>query len=331
MGIGTREVGPGHPALIVAEIGINHDGSLLRALNMVAAAKACGADAVKVQSFSPDCFCTQRATWKGESQYALFKRYEMKREAFDAISAECARLGLIFFGTPDCQMHAEWLIGAGATAIKVGSDDLPNTPLIAKLASYGLPVILSIGMADEDEVFEAVDAAKAADTGILYCCSVYPAPLDSLDLTRLTWLRQFTDVVGFSDHTVGHAAAVAAVTLGATIIEKHFTLDKNLSGPDHQWSSDPADFAELVAAVRGIEAAISEKDMDGAELTMRVTAHRSIVAARDLPEGHLLTEADLAFKRPGDGLMPSRLKDVVGKRLRRARRFDDLVLLEHLA
>jgi N,N'-diacetyllegionaminate synthase len=331
MKIGSREIGPGNPCFIVAELGINHNGSLGTALEMVRAAKESGADAVKVQAFSADCFCTRRAMWNGESQYEMFKRYELSRDSINAISSECARVGITFFGTPDCPAHADWLVDAGTAAIKVGSDDLVNTPLIENLAARGLPVILSSGMASEDEVFDAAEAADAAYTGILYCCSVYPAPLDSLDFGRMAWLRQFTDVVGFSDHTVGHTAAVVAVALGADIIEKHFTLDKSMTGPDHQWSANPRDFANLVTSVREAESATAEKVMDAAETSMRVTAHRSIVAARDLPEGHVLAEKDLAFKRPGDGLMPSRLRDVVGKRLLRNVRTDSLVLLEYLA
>jgi N,N'-diacetyllegionaminate synthase len=352
--IGSREIGPGHPVFVVAEIGLNHNGSVDTALEMVRAAKACGADAVKVQAFAASCFTTARATWKGESQLEMFKRYELPREAYFRIADECRKEGLVFFGTPDCVEHARWLVDAGAEVIKVGSDDLTNTPLLRQLAALGLPMILSTGMGGEDEVERAVNAVtdhigtvwdaasgevishtdQLADVAVLYCCSVYPTPLSSVRFRIIEKLRSSemwgVTAVGFSDHTEGPTAACVAVAVGATIVEKHFTLDHSMPGPDHQWSADPADFRALVDAIRGTESAFSSWLLDEREVEMRPVARRSIVAARDLPAGHVLTWADIAFKRPGDGLAPSSAPALIGKTLYKALAADDLVTLEVL-
>jgi N,N'-diacetyllegionaminate synthase len=352
--IGSREIGPGHPVFIVAEIGLSHQGSVDTALEMVRAAKACGADAVKVQSFAAACFTTARGTWKGESQLEMFKRYELPREAYFRIADECRREGLVFFGTPDCVEHSRWLVDAGAEVIKVGSDDLTNLPLLRQLAAFGLPMILSTGMGGDDEVERAVDAVtdhigtvwdaasgnvishtdQLADVAVLYCCSVYPTPLSSVRFRIIEKLRSSemwgVTAVGFSDHTEGPIAACVAVAVGASIVEKHFTLDHSMPGPDHQWSADPEGFRTLVEAIRGTEAAFSSWLLDEREVEMRPVARRSIVAARDLPAGHVLAEADLAFKRPGDGLPPADADKLIGKTLAQPLTADDLITLEVL-
>ncbi len=322
--IGDRVVGPDEPCFIVAELGLNHCGSLSLAYEMVRAAKQAGADAVKVQAFSAACFTTARATWQGESQAEMFRRYELPREAFGAIAEECRRLGLVFFGTPDCPEHAEWLLEAGAPCLKVGSDDLVNLPLLRRLARYGKPIILSTGMAGDGDVEAALSALRDIPVAVLYCCSIYPAGLSQLRLWQVGQLG------GFSDHTVGSIAAAVAVALGASIVEKHFTLDHGLPGPDHRWSADPGEFAALVEAIRGVEAALRDAPMDSAEMAMRGVARRSIVASHALPAGHLLEDPDLALKRPGDGLPPARLAAVLGKRLRRDLAADEQIRAEDL-
>ncbi len=334
MKIGTREIGPGHPVFVVAEIGLNHNGSVDTALEMVRAAKACGADAVKVQSFSAACFTTARGTWKGESQLEMFKRYELPREAYFQIADECRKEGLVFFGTPDCVEHARWLVDAGAGGIKVGSDDLTNLPLLRQLAAFGLPMILSTGMGDDVEIQAAIDTVtnEVDDVAVLYCSSVYPAPLSSLRLRKIDWLDSlpWVGAAGFSDHTEGTTAAQLAVAAFAAIIEKHFTLDHSMPGPDHAWSSDPIQFAALVRNVRAAESALSDAPMDPAEIAVRVVARRSIVAARDLSAGHVLSDADIAFKRPGDGLPPADAGKLIGKTLSKPLAADDLVTMEVL-
>ncbi len=322
--IGDRRVGLGEPCWIVAELGLNHCGSLSLAYQMVRAAKQAGADAVKVQCFSAACFATARATWQGESQAEMFRRYELPREAFAAIAEECRRLGLVFFGTPDCPEHAEWLIEAGAQVLKVGSDDLTNTPLLRRLAQYGKPMILSTGMAENGDVEAALSAVRDVPVAVLYCCSVYPAALSQLRL------RQVGRLGGFSDHTVGSTAAAVAVALGATIIEKHFTMDHGLPGPDHRWSADPQEFAALVGTIRALEAALRDDPMDQAEVAMRAVARRSIVASHALQAGEILGDPDVALKRPGDGLPPSQLGAVLGKRLRRDFAADEQIRAEDL-
>lgn len=316
---------------VVAELGLNHNGSLTRALDMVAAAKEAGADAVKVQCFGASCFATARAMWHGESQLEMFKRYELPRRAYMEIAEKCRRSGLIFFGTPDCVTHAGWLVAAGAPVLKVGSDDLVNLPLLRQLVGFGKPMILSSGMASSMEISFAIDTCASVPLAVLYCCSVYPARVDQLRLSALSreCLQPFD---GLSDHTVGYAAAVSAVTLGATIIEKHFTLSHHLPGPDQTWSADPYEFKTLVDAVRGVELSLSHArwSMDQAELDMRSVARRSIVASRDLSRGHVLEDSDLALKRPGDGLPPDRIEWALGRTLTRAKLQDDPILKEDL-
>lgn len=330
MKIGNRKIGRNRPVFVVAEAGINHDGSVEKALEMVHAAQESGADAFKVQAFAADHFVTARATWKGESQAEMFRRYELKRDDFARIAEECRKVGLVFFGTPDCMEHARWLVEAGAEAIKVGSDDLTNTPLIRDLAAFGLPMILSTGMGTLTEVDDAINAASS-ECAVLYCCSIYPAPLDALRLRA--WLPVLQDklvTIGFSDHTEGATAAAVSVALGARIIEKHFTLDSAMPGPDHRWSADPKALAEYVRAIRNTETACTEYAMPPEEVAMRVTARRSIVAAHALPAGHVLTADDIAFKRPGDGLAPDRAGLVIGRKLLQPLAEDEQIRMGYL-
>jgi N,N'-diacetyllegionaminate synthase len=322
--IGNRLVGPGHPAYLVAELGINHDGKLRQALQMVRAAADAGADAVKVQAFSPECFVSKHATYKGESQEAMFSRYVLPDCDIRDIAHECMARGVEFFGTPDCVSHAQLLLELGAPVLKVGSDDLTNLPLIEALAKMGKPLILSTGMADEQEIMDAyeevtLELGYPAEDGrlmFMHCVSLYPCPPDKANLQRIRAMPG--EVRGFSDHTDGIDAAVCAVAIGANVIEKHFTLDRSLPGPDHAFSADPAQFRDMVQAIRRIEPLIGIDWEDGPsdeEKAMRIVARRSIRSRFDSPAGTLLTRGHLVFQRPGDGLGPAELDKVLGRSL----------------
>lgn len=352
MKIGNREIGPGHPIFIVAECGLNHDGDLSKALALVRAAKKCGADAFKIACFGADCFVVSGAArWKEEDQHAMFKRYELTRIQVMAIAEECQRVGLIFFGTPDCEQHALWLVNAGAAAIKIGSDDLTNIPLIQHAAGYSLPIIISTGMGSAEDVDRAIGAVierrdelgDATNLAVLHCVSSYPCAPGKASLRRLSHLipQRHLDrhsrpiVIGFSDHTEAWSVAQLAVALGASIIEKHVTLDKGAPGPDHAFSAQAAgyDFEVFCAGIRQAEQALGpcvwtdeRPDQD-----MRPIARRSIVAARDTPAGAQIAAVDLAFKRPGTGLMPYQAAELHGRMLRVDVKKDQPITLDMFA
>lgn len=318
--LGDRLVGPTQPCLLVAEIGINHGGSLDTALEMVRAASASGADAVKVQAFDAAEFCTDAAMYQGERQIDMFRRFELSATALSAIAQECKKLGVIFFGTPASVEQARVLLALGAPCFKIGSDDLIHLPLLRALAKFGVPMILSSGMADRCEIEDALEAVNGLPVILLHCVSQYPTPSRHANLLRMDMLRGKHRLVGYSDHTDGVSAAVGAVWLGACMIEKHFTLDRSGSGPDHAFSADPPQFTEMALRIREAEAMLGTGQVDPGpeELVMRVTARRSIVAARALEVGTEITADVLAYKRPGDGLPPRMAYEMVGKCLARA-------------
>lgn len=334
--VGGRLVGSGYPALMVAEIGINHNGDLVEAIRMVRAAKGAKADCVKVQAFSADEFCSDHATYKGEQQRAMFKRYELSKEAIAAIADECRRVGVMFMGTPADEENAKLLLDCGTVAIKVGSDDLCNVPLIAAFAKmaveHSVPLILSTGMASEQEILDALEACRPARVALLHCVSEYPCPQEHANVRRMIAMESSFEVeaVGYSDHTEDGLASVTAVALGAQIIERHFTLSRDNQGPDHAFSAEPFVFRKMVDTIRQVETILGRYDIEPSdeEKAMRIVARRSIRSRFDCKEGTLLTRGHLVFQRPGDGLSPARLDDVLGKYLVTAKRAGDNVGLE---
>ena len=326
--IGPRMVGDHEPAMLVAELSLNHGGSIDTALEMVRAAAASGADAVKVQCFTASTFCTEAATYKGERQIDLFRRHELSAVAFSAIADECKRQGVIFFGTPDSLEQARLLVALGAPAMKIGSDDIIHVPLLRQVAALGLPMILSTGMANVHEIEDAIEATAGVPVILLHCVSSYPtAPADA-NLLRMLHLRGYGAPVGYSDHTDGIDAAVGAAWLGACLIEKHFTLDRHAPGPDHAFSADPGQWRALVLHVRHAEQMRGHghlADESPAVLEMRVAARRSVVAARAIAQGEIIRDDDLAYKRPGDGLPPVAGARIVGHRASRALVVDEQI------
>jgi N-acetylneuraminate synthase len=342
---------------IIAEAGVNHNGDPERALELVRVAAASGADAVKFQSFKADRLTTvnarkaayqEAATGAGQSQYEMLRELELGEETELAIATECRQRKIAFMSTPFDEASADFLVKkANMEIVKIGSGDLTNSPLILHVARLGKPVILSTGMATMSEIGEAlailsfglrnargfpartdIDALKQGGrfpslerkVALLHCTTEYPAPLADLNLRAIGGMRDaFGLAVGYSDHSEGITIPVAAVALGATIIEKHFTLDRSLPGPDHLASLEPSELAEMVKSVRNVEIALGDgkKRPSLAELKNRDIARRSVVAATDIKNGEVFSEANLAVKRPGTGLHPVALFDLLGKKSNR--------------
>jgi len=331
MQVGTRKVGPGAPCFLVAEIGINHNGDMDLARKMIDAAARAGADAVKFQNYRTEDFISDRSLTHEyvsqgrtvvESQYDLFKRCELRRTALLELKKFSDDRGAIFHSTPTSEEGIRDLVEIGAPILKNGSDYLTHLPLIRLMGKTGLPTVLSTGMATTEEIDDAVRAFR--ETGndrliLLHCTSSYPTQPADANLLRIPVLTEtYRCLAGFSDHTEGVEAAVGAVALGACLIEKHFTLDKNLPGPDHRFSADPAEFEALVKAVRRMEQFLGDSRLGPTkgETQGRLAYRLSCVAARPLPDGHVVTEHDLAFCRPGTGLPPDQAPSLIGRRLK---------------
>lgn len=318
--------------VIVAEIGINHNGNMQLAIDSILAAKAAGADAVKFQNYKTEDFLSddrqlytyisqgQQVT---ESQFTMFKRCELTDENVCMLAKTCKKIGILFLSTPTNEHGLGILQKVGASYIKNGSDYLTHLSLIKAMAQTGIPTVLSTGMATLSEIDDAVRVFREAggkDLVLLHCTSSYPAPPEDTHLRKIPTLRNvFGCPIGFSDHTEGISAAIGAVVLGACMIEKHFTLDKNLPGPDHRFSADPAEFQALVTGVRSIEKQLGEPIIGPteSELSNRANFTLSCVARKDLPAGHCLKESDIAFRRPGNGLRPRYANWLTGKMLKR--------------
>jgi len=341
--IGGGRVGPGHPVLVVAEATINHNGNLDLARQMIEAAARAGADAVKFQAYHTEEFLSSRDlsyTYVSqgrevtESQYDMFKRCELERRDFEAIRDECRRQGVLFVCTATDVEAARMLVDIGIAAIKVGSDDLVHHPMLRSMARLGKPLILSTGMADMAEVRRAVDAveeAGAEEVILLHCTSLYPTPEERANVLCVRTLQQeFGCPVGFSDHTLGLSAAAGAVALGACVVERHFTLDRNMAGPDHAVSVDPPALAALVRAIRTTEQNLGSPEIAPTpeEMTMRAIMRRSIVARAALPGGTVLGREHLAYKRPGTGIAPMDEPLVLGRRTKRELKEGELITLE---
>jgi N-acetylneuraminate synthase/N,N'-diacetyllegionaminate synthase len=331
--VGKRLVGPGLPCLLAAEVGINHNGDLRLAHETIDAAARAGADAVKFQNYRTEDFLSDRSLTYAyvsqgrevvESQFDMFKRCEMCPGWLPELKEHCDRSGVIFFSTPSGVDGVRELAAVGAPLLKNASDSLLHLPLVRAMARSGVPTVLSTGMstlADVDEAVRAFRGAGGRDLILLHCTSSYPTPPEDAHLRKIPVLQDaFGCPAGLSDHTEGIVAAVGAVALGACFVEKHFTLDRSLPGPDHRFSADPEQFRALAAAVRTVEKNLGSGVIGPAasEAEARRSYRLSCVAARPLAAGHRLTEADLAFRRPGTGLPPTAVAWVLGRSLARA-------------
>jgi N-acetylneuraminate synthase/N,N'-diacetyllegionaminate synthase len=337
--LGGRAVGAGAPVFVIAEAGVNHNGDPALAHQLVEVAAAAGADAVKFQTFRSEALVSRHApkapyqvetTGGGESQLDMLRKLELSRETFVALAEACRRRGLLFLSSPFDHASADDLEALGVVAFKTGSGELTNLPLLDHLAAKGRPIIVSTGMATIDEVDTAVTTVRRRGTplALLHCVSAYPAPPEECNLRAMDALRErFGCPVGFSDHTPGITVAVAAIARGAHILEKHFTVDRSLPGPDHRASLDPRELTAMIAAVRQVEAALGDgtKRPTPAELPTRTVARKSLVAARPLRRGEALTATAVVVKRPGTGIAPGELPQVLGRRLRRDLDVDEVI------
>jgi len=341
--VGGRKVGSGHPVLVVAEAGINHNGDLDLARQMIEVAARAGAEAVKFQAYHSEEFLSSRDltyTYVSqgrevtESQYEMFKRCEFGRDEFVELQKECNRHDIQFFATATDTVARDMLLELDVPALKVGSDDLVHHPMLREFASKGKPLIISTGMGDLNEIRRAVaviEESGGQELVLLHCTSLYPTPDDQANLLRVQTLQNtFKCPVGFSDHTSGITAAGGAVALGACLVERHFTIDRNLPGPDHRFSADGTTLAALVKQIRAMEEHRGSANVapSKAELEMRAIARRSIVAKSVIPAGELLTVEHFAYKRPGTGLPPMDAHLLVGRRTRERLAAGDLITLE---
>jgi len=342
---GERPVGSESPPFVVAEVGINHNGEISRALEMIHVAADAGCDAVKFQTFKATEFINDPAqmfTYRSqgrevtESMLEMFRRYELPRSAWRVIKEECAKAGIMFFSTPQNRSDLNVLLEVGVPAVKIGSDDFTNLPLLRSYASSGLPLILSSGMSDLAEAHQALEVVGTFDgypTVLLVCTSQYPTPPADANLLRISTLRAAfpTVPIGFSDHTRGPLASALAVGLGACFLEKHFTLDHDLPGPDHWFSEDPTGLREWVAAVRTAATMLGSPLVrpTGIERGNKLEYQRRLVAARDIHAGEILDEAALMLRRvaQGKGLPPAFMPYLIGRPAPRAWRIGDPIEL----
>jgi N-acetylneuraminate synthase/N,N'-diacetyllegionaminate synthase len=343
--LGTRTVGGDAPCLVIAEAGVNHNGELALAHRLVDAAADARVDAIKFQTFDADALAAADAPKAGyqlrdgaagESQREMLRRLQLSPEAHEALKRHAEARGLLFLSAPFEEQSAVFLVRLGVAALKVPSGELTNLPLLRVLARSGLPLLVSTGMSDLDEVGAAVGAVREAGAtalALLHCTSSYPAPPESANLRAMATLRErFAVPVGYSDHTLGDAVPLAAVALGASLVEKHLTLDRALPGPDHAASMEPDALGLMVERIRAVERALGdgEKRPHACELETRRVARKSLFAARALAAGERLAADALVARRPGTGLSPARLESLVGRRLRRAVAADQMLVEDDL-
>jgi len=327
--IGNRRVGTGYPTYIVAEVSANHRQQFDEAVKLIEAAKEAGADAVKLQTYTPDTLTikSDRAEfrigggtpWDGKKLYDLYAEACMPWEWQPKLKKVADKLEIDLFSTPYDKTAVDFLEGMGVPAYKVASFEIIDVPLIEYIASKGKPIIISTGMATLTEIGEAVQAARGAGAtqiALLKCTSAYPAPPEEMNLRTIPHLTEVFGVpVGLSDHTLGITVPVAAVALGACIIEKHFTLSRSISSADSVFSLEPQEFKAMVDAIRTVEKALGEVrcDVSQQEAKSRVF-RRSLFVVKDMKAGEIFTEENVRSIRPGYGLHPRHLKDVLGRR-----------------
>ncbi len=330
---------------IIAEAGVNHNGSLELAKQLIDVAAAAGADAVKFQTFvaeevvsinAPKAEYQKETTGAAESQFDMIKKLELSNEDHQELMDYAEIKDIIFLSTPFDEKSVDLLVELGVPLIKVSSGEITNHPFLKYIAKKGLPIILSTGMSTLEEVAEAVSVIR--ETGcenltLLHCTSNYPARVEDSNLRAMkTMADAFNIPVGYSDHTLGIVVPIAAAALGANVIEKHFTIDKNLPGPDHKASLEPCELKDMVRDIRIIEKALgsSVKAPVESELEVRGVARRSIVAKIDIPKNTLITEDMLTFKRPGIGIAPKYADLLIGKITKQYIYQDDIIKFEDL-
>jgi pseudaminic acid synthase len=330
--IGNRKIGTGEPTFVIAEMSANHNQNYDDAVRIIRAAKECGADAIKLQTYTPDTltidsdnehFKIKGTLWEGENLYSLYRKACTPWEWQPSLQKIAQEVGLIFFSTAFDRTSVDFLEDLGVPAHKVASFELVDIPLIEYMASKGKPLIMSTGMATYEEISDAVEAARGAgakEIALLKCTSAYPAEPGDMNLMTIPdMVESFGVVVGLSDHTIdptgGISVPVASVALGASIIEKHFTLSRNNVGPDSTFSLEPEELKALVEAVRAAEEALGSVSYGTTEHEKASRVFRkSLFAVEDIRAGEVITEENVRSIRPGYGLKPKRLKEILGRK-----------------
>ena len=325
--LANKLIGEGRPCFIIAEAGVNHNGDVNLAKRLIDTAKDAGADAVKFQTFRAEEVATKHAakaqyqkesTGATESQFWMIKKLELTENDFEELFAYAQEKGLIFLSSPFDKASVDLLCRLGVPAFKIPSGEITNFSLLKHIARKKKPIILSTGMSTLGEVQEALEVIRNEDIEeiiLLHCVSCYPAKVEDMNLRAMETLRYaFKLPVGLSDHTLGIAIPIAAVALGACVIEKHFTLDKNLPGPDHRASLEPDELKRMIRAIRDVEKAMGSgiKIPAAQEEENKKVARRSLVARVDIPMGAIITEEMLDMKRPGLGIEAKHIERVVG-------------------
>ena len=328
--LGARTIGGGEPVFMIAEAGVNHNGSLDMALALVDGAKAAGADAVKFQLFKAEEQVSQAAPTAGyqqtqtgaESMLEMARSYDLPWEEHQKIKEHCEQVGITYMSSCFDRKAVDFFLSLGGDAIKVGSGEITNYPLLAYMAATGKPILLSTGMSTLEDVAGAISHIRANGTSsvaLLQCTSEYPTDAKDVNLRAIDTLRREFDVpVGFSDHTRDNVAAIAAVAMGACLIEKHFTLDRTLPGPDHRMSLDLGELGNYVHSIRMAESALGNgiKKPTEAELEVAKVARRSLVSARTIKAGEALDDENVILKRPAKGIDPRLWPSVRGRRVK---------------
>ncbi len=327
--------------LIIAEAGVNHNGSFEIAKKLVDAAKLAGADCVKFQTFKTDNLVSanadkaeyQKKATGDDSQKDMLKKLELSYEQFVELKKYCEEVGITFLSTPFDLESIDFLEGFDMPFWKIPSGEVTNLPYLIAVARTKRPVIMSTGMCDLQDIEDAIKVLKdngTSEISLLHCNTEYPTPFEDVHLKAMEVIKEkFQVEVGYSDHTEGIAIPIAAVAMGATIIEKHFTLDKKMEGPDHKASLEPNELKCMIDAIRNVEKAIgmAEKRVSASEQKNISVARKSIVAKRFIPEGEVLSEENLTIKRPGSGISPMKWFDVIGTKATKDFEEDELIIL----
>jgi len=330
--------------LIIAEAGVNHNGDLDRARQLIDAAAEAGADLVKFQTFNADRLVTRDAekakyqtktTDREESQHGMLRRLELSVDMHKDLIAHCSKRNIGFFSTAFDLESVDLLVELGQDHFKIPSGEITNLPYLRRIGERGQAVILSTGMASLGDIEAALEALEQAGTPrasitVLHCTTEYPTPMEDVNLRAMQSIARAFDVaVGYSDHTKGIEVAIAAVAMGASIIEKHFTLDRNLPGPDHKASLEPADLTSMVTAIRNIEIALGDgiKRLSSSEAGNMAVMRKSLVSSQAIRAGEVFTDRNITVKRPGTGISPMLWDEVVGRKATRDFAADELIEL----
>jgi N,N'-diacetyllegionaminate synthase len=332
------------PILIIGEAGVNHNGDIAIAKKLIDVAADAGVDLVKFQTFSADRLATKKAkkadyqsitSGNAESQHQMLKRLELSTKMHHELIAYCAKRNIGFFSSGFDIKSVDFLISLGINYIKIPSSEITNLPYLRHIGQFNKSVILSTGMANMDDIEAAIDVLEKAGTSrllitILHCTSEYPTPMLEVNLLAMQSIQEaFGVAVGYSDHTVGIEVSIAAAALGATIIEKHFTLDRTLPGPDHKASLEPNEIKAMVSAIRNIEIALGDgiKRLTPSEERNKKVACKSIVASKKICKGETFSSENITCKRPGEGISPMQIDEVIGSIAKKNFDFNEYIIL----